>query len=57
MEIMEIKLGNEMAASANGTISWVTQIQNTLCGELQKGALRSTAVDDTMSNKIQQYES
>lgn len=54
---MEIKLGNEMAASANVTISWVTQIQNTLCGELQKGALRSTAVDDIMPNKIQQYES
>lgn len=54
---MERKLGNEMAAPANVTISWVAQIQNTLCGELQKGTLRSTAVDDMMSNKIQQYES
>lgn len=54
---MERKLGSEMRAPANVTISWVTQIQNTLCGELQKGTLRSTAVDDKMSKKIQQYES
>lgn len=54
---MERKLGSGMAAPANVAISWVTQIQNTQCGEHQKGTLRSTAVDDTMSNKIQEYES
>lgn len=57
MEIMERKLSNEMAAPAKVTISWVTQIQNTLYGELQKGALRPTAVGDMMSKKIQHYES
>lgn len=45
---MERKLGNEMAVPANVTISWVTQIQNILCGELQKGTVRPTAVDDMM---------
>lgn len=54
---MERKLGNEMAAPSNVTITWVTKIQNTLCGKRQKGALRSIGVDDTMSNKIQQYGS
>lgn len=54
---MERKLANEMAAPAKVTISWVTQIQNTLYGELQKGALRPTAVGDMMSKKIQHYES
>lgn len=51
---LERKLGSEMATSANGTISQVTQVQYTLCGELQKRTLRTTAVDDTMSNEIQQ---